>query len=170
VPIRSYGRSPPARGGRPVARAGAAALGWAALSAFAQPPAAPTPPTRDELRGTVTPPRPDQRPRLNVEGELDRAPCALDSPKYESIRFTPTQVEFEGLKGLTPEQMRAAYSPYLGADQPLSVICRIRDRAAAMLREAGYIAAVEVPEQRIEGGVVRFRVITARLVALRVRG
>ncbi|HEY0116422.1 MAG TPA: ShlB/FhaC/HecB family hemolysin secretion/activation protein, partial [Allosphingosinicella sp.] len=47
---------------------------------------------------------------------------------------------------------------------------QIRDRAAAMLREAGYIAAVEVPEQRIEGGQIRFRVLMARLVGLRVRG
>ena len=151
-------------------RASVVALAWASLCAFTQPPAVPTPPTRDELRGTVTPPRPDQRPRLNVEGELDRAACALDRPEYEPIRFTPSRVEFDGLKGLSAEELRAAYSPYLGAEQPLSVICRIRDRAAAMLREAGYIAAVEVPEQRIEGGVVRFRIITAKLVGLRVRG
>jgi hemolysin activation/secretion protein len=170
--MRTYGCSAPALGrtGRARLRAGAAALAWASLCAFTQPPALPTPPTRDELRETITPPRPDQRPRLNVEGELDRMPCALDRPEYESIRFTPSQVEFEGLKGLTAQELRAAYSPYLGAEQPLSVICRIRDRVAAMLREAGYIAAVEVPEQRIEGGIVRFRVITAKLVALRVRG
>ncbi|MFN3389972.1 MAG: ShlB/FhaC/HecB family hemolysin secretion/activation protein, partial [Allosphingosinicella sp.] len=38
------------------------------------------------------------------------------------------------------------------------------------LRDAGYIAAVEVPEQRIENGVVQFRVLMAKLVGLRVRG
>jgi hemolysin activation/secretion protein len=118
----------------------------------------------------VTPPTPDRRPRLNVEGELDRMPCALDSAEYEAIRFTPSAVQFENLKGLSEEDLRAAYAPYLGSDQPLSVICRIRDRAAAMLREAGYIAAVEVPEQRIEGGVIRLRVLAAKLVGLRVRG
>ena len=32
------------------------------------------------------------------------------------------------------------------------MICEIRDRAATILREAGYIAAVEVPEQRIADG------------------
>lgn len=159
----------PGRLRHPPQRASAAVIAWALLSAF-QPPPVPTPPTRDELRGTITPPRPDQRPRLNVEGELDRAPCALDRPEYEAIRITPSAVEFENLKGLAPADLRGAYAPYLGSEQPLSVICRIRDRAAAMLREAGYIAAVEVPEQRIEGGLIRFRVLSAKLVALRVRG
>ncbi|MGE0180608.1 MAG: ShlB/FhaC/HecB family hemolysin secretion/activation protein, partial [Sphingomonas sp.] len=46
----------------------------------------------------------------------------------------------------------------------------IRDRAASILTEAGYVAAVEVPEQRIAEGRVRFNVVMARLTALRVRG
>ena len=49
-------------------------------------------------------------------------------------------------------------------------ICEIRDRAATILRDAGYIAAVEVPEQRIADGNVRFQVLMAKLVGLRVRG
>jgi hemolysin activation/secretion protein len=53
---------------------------------------------------------------------------------------------------------------------PLSTICEIRDRAATILREAGYIAAVEVPEQRIADGNVRFQVLMAKLVDVRVRG
>jgi hemolysin activation/secretion protein len=152
--------------------ASVAALGWCLLTGFAQPPAPPpsSPPTRDELRGNLLPQPRDDRPRLNVEGGLERAPCALDRPEYQSIRFTPTGAEFENLKGLTQQDLRAAYAPYLGGEQPLSVVCEIRDRAAAMLREAGYIAAIEVPEQRIEGGQLRFRVLMARLVGLRVRG
>ena len=39
-----------------------------------------------------------------------------------------------------------------------------------ILRDRGYIAAVEVPEQRIADGVVRFRVLMARLTQVRVRG
>jgi hemolysin activation/secretion protein len=101
---------------------------------------------------------------------LNAAPCALDRPEYSAIRVSPSAVEFEDLRGLTAANLRPAYAPYLSTDQPLSVICRIRDRAAAILRDAGYIAAVEVPEQRIEGGAIRLRVLTARLVALRVRG
>ena len=58
----------------------------------------------------------------------------------------------------------------VGREQPVSVICDIRDRAATELRRAGYIASVEVPEQRIADGTVRFRVLMAKLVQVRVRG
>ncbi|MDQ8757210.1 ShlB/FhaC/HecB family hemolysin secretion/activation protein [Sphingosinicella sp. LHD-64] len=108
--------------------------------------------------------------RLSVEGEIPRAPCALDRPEYASIRFTPTGAVFEDLRGVPPEALRPAYEPYLGSEQPVSVVCEIRDRAAALLRQAGYVAAVEVPEQRIADGTIRFRVLQARLVGLRVRG
>jgi hemolysin activation/secretion protein len=46
------------------------------------------------------------------------------------------------------------------------VICEIRDRAATILRNAGYVAAVEVPEQRIADGNVRFQVLMARLTGI----
>ena len=55
-------------------------------------------------------------------------------------------------------------------EQPVSIICDIRDRAATVLRQAGYIASVEVPEQKIADGTVHFRVLMAKLVQVRVRG
>jgi len=128
------------------------------------------PPTREQIEGTLTPPPRDERPRLNVEGELERRPCALDRPEYANIRFTLSEAQFADLRGLSPADLRPAYAEFVGREQPLAVICQIRDRAAALLRSAGYIAAVEVPEQRIENGVVRFRVLMAKLVGLRVRG
>ena len=57
-----------------------------------------------------------------------------------------------------------------GATCPISVVCEIRDRAATILRNAGYIAAVQVPEQRIAEGTVRFQVLMAHLTQVRVRG
>lgn len=109
-------------------------------------------------------------PQLEVEGGIERAPCALDSPEYRNIRFTLRGAEFDGLQGLTREQLAATYAPYVGRDVPISVVCEIRDRAGTMLRDAGYIAAVQVPEQRIGDGTVRFRVLMAQLTAIRVRG
>lgn len=147
------------------------ALACASAGVAAQgQPAAPTPPTRQEIEGTVGRP-PRQAPgAVTVEGGLERPPCALDDPQYHSIRFTVAGAEFADLQGLPPAALRESYAEFVGTEQPLSVICRMRDRASAILREAGYIAAVEVPAQRIEDGVVRFRVLMARLVGLRVRG
>jgi len=140
-------------------------------NALAQaPPTQPGAPTREEI-DRPSPERIEPRgPRLTVEGGVERAPCALDRPEYQSIRFVVGNVLFDDLRGLPPERLRDAYVPFLGQEHPVSVICEIRDRAATILRNAGYIAAVEVPEQRIADGTIRFQVLMARIVGLRVRG
>ena len=147
---------------------------WLALGAapgFAQTaPEQPRPPTRDQVQRPVQAAERERAARLTVDSDFARAPCALDDPQFRDIRFTPTAVLFDDLRGLAPEALRPAYAPYLGREHPIAVLCEIRDRAAAILRDAGYVASVEVPVQRIEGGTVRFQVLMARLVALRVRG
>lgn len=142
-----------------------AVLAWAS-DIQAQAPRAPT-------REEVERPRPreaDRRPRLSVEGGIERAPCALEGEAYRDIRFTPRSVSFGGLKEMPEAALRSAYEPFLGREQPVSVICEIRDRAATLLRDAGYVAAVEIPEQRIAAGDLRLEVLMAKLVAIRVRG
>jgi hemolysin activation/secretion protein len=128
------------------------------------------PPTREEVTRPVgpTPARPG--PTLEVEGGVEREPCALDGPEYQSIHLTLRGVEFAGLQGLSQQQLASAYTPFLGRDVPISVVCEIRDRAGTILRNAGYIAAVQVPEQRIGDGIIRFKVLMAHLTQVRVRG
>ena len=128
------------------------------------------PPTREEVTRPETPLPQARTPRLQVEGGIERAPCALDSPDFANIRFTLRDVEFEGLQGLSPEELRASYAALVGSDQQISVVCQIRDHAGTILRDAGYVAAVQVPEQRIADGVVRFRVLMAKMTQIRVRG
>jgi hemolysin activation/secretion protein len=141
----------------------------AAVAAQSTPPPQPLPPTREEVTRPVapTPPPPS---RLEVEGGIERAPCALDGPEFRSIHFVLRGAEFEGLQGLTAAQIASAYAPYVGHDVPISTVCEIRDRAATMLRDAGYIAAVQVPQQRIADGTVKFQVLMAHLTTVRVRG
>ena len=128
------------------------------------------PPTREEVTRPEAPLAQPRAPRLQVEGEIERAPCALDSPDFASVRFTLRDVVFEGLQGLRAENLRASYAPLVGSEHPIAVVCQIRDHAATILRDAGYIAAVQVPEQRIGDGVVRFRVLMAKMTQIRVRG
>ena len=135
--------------------------------AFAQVPA---PPTRQEIDRPPPPSVEPPRARLTIEGGVERAPCALDRPEYQNIRFTLADVAFDDLRGMAADQLRAAWARYQGQEVNVAVICEIRDRAATMLREAGYIAAVEVPEQRIADGRVHFTVLMAKLVGIRVRG
>lgn len=141
-------------------------LGGAAANA--QAPTAP--PTREQ----VTRPehgRPNETGlRLAIEGDIARASCSLDRPEYQDIRFTLDSVVFDDLRGLSADDLASAYAGLIGEDIPLSAICDIRDRATALLTQAGYVAAVEVPEQRIGDGAVHLKVIMARLVDLRING
>jgi hemolysin activation/secretion protein len=151
----------------------ASALATLASAAPAQvPPAVPNPPvpTREEVERPLPDRAERAAARLEVEGGVERAPCALDRPEYRDVRFTLRDVVFDNLRGLPAEALRPAFAPFVGREQPVTVLCEIRDRAATILRDAGYVAAVEVPEQRIADGTVRFDVLMARLVGLRVRG
>ena len=138
--------------------------------AIAQTPEQLLPPTREEVTRQERSIPQARAPRLEVEGGVERAPCALDSPDFANIRFTLRDVQFEGLQGMSPQELASAYAPYVGTEQPISVVCDVRDRAATILRDAGYIAAVQVPEQQIADGVVHLRVLMAHLTQVRVRG
>ena len=126
-------------------------------------------PTRDELSNIARPEAPP-RPTLNIVGGVERSPCPLADPRYADVHVTISEVVFNGLKGATPEEMRAAWSPFAGREQPVAVLCEIRDAAATILRDKGYLAAVQVPTQRIDNGVVRMETLYARVTTVRARG
>jgi hemolysin activation/secretion protein len=127
-------------------------------------------PTREEIEREGL--RPTQRPvaRLTVEGGIERAPCPLANPEYQNISFTLSEVVFNNLTVVPASELRGTYDEYVGKSVPIATVCEIRDRAATILRQRGYLAAVQVPPQEIEGGVVRFDVLMARVVAVQVRG
>jgi hemolysin activation/secretion protein len=56
-----------------------------------------------------------------------------------------------------------------GSPRPIRAICDIRDAANDALARAHYVATIRVPEQTIAGHL-HLEVITAKIVALRVRG
>jgi hemolysin activation/secretion protein len=152
-----------------LARAGSIlAITAVSTAAWGQAAPAVAPPTREE----VSPPRADAAPstRVRIEGGIERAPCPLDDPAYAQVKVTVTSAVFNNLKGVTAEELEPAYRAYLGQERPISVVCDIRDAAATVLRNRGYLAAVQVPTQKIETGEVRFEVLYARLAAVRVRG
>jgi hemolysin activation/secretion protein len=161
---------------------GLAALSGAVFAQSAAPPAAgpvaPTPdqiaagaagrPTAEEVR--QIPKKTDVRPsKLTVETDVQK--CPLADTRFRDVKVTLTSVVFDGIgKLVSPEKLRSTYEDVLGKPVPIAVVCDIRDAAAAILRHEGFLAAVQVPPQRIEGGVLHFDVLTAKLIGLRVRG
>ncbi|HUQ14308.1 MAG TPA: ShlB/FhaC/HecB family hemolysin secretion/activation protein [Novosphingobium sp.] len=128
-------------------------------------------PTREE----VNPPVPDRRDNTSTV-EVDssqafaRGPCPLDS---SDLRTTIPDVQFSGIAGapLAPELVPLLSGIEAPAgEQPVRVVCDIRDQANAALRRARYVATVQIPAQRLDGGPLKLEVVTAHIVETRVRG
>lgn len=126
-------------------------------------------PTRDELkvgRDAQTP-----ATQLAVEDGVERGPCPLADPAFAATRVTFSAVEFTGLPGIAASELEPTWRAFAGRDLPIAALCEVRDRAATLLRGRGFLAAVQIPPQRIEpNGAVRMDVLAARLVELEVRG
>ena len=145
-----------------------------ALAAGYSPAPAQTPgnvPTREEV---IRRPQPSVAAtiasRVLVEGDIERGPCPLSDPAYADLTFTLSGAEFGNSQGISADILRPAYQAYVGRTVPLSAICDIRDAATDLLRRKGYLAAVQVPVQRVDSGVVKFDLIVAKIVAFQVRG
>lgn len=126
-------------------------------------------PTRDDIRGVTNPGAPPEG-RLSVKGGIERSPCPLADPQYADIKVNLAKVTFAGLKETDATELAETWQSFAGTSQPISVLCEIRDAAGAVLRNKGYLAAVQVPTQQIENGEVRMEVIYARITAVRARG
>ncbi len=126
-------------------------------------------PTRDELE-PVAPPKQDTNTRVKIDGDIERSPCALDDPAYDDIKIKLTAATFNNLGPVPASALADSYQLYVGTEQPIKVVCQIRDAAATTLRGLGYVAAVQVPVQRIADGVVSFEVLYAKVTAVRVVG
>ena len=141
-------------------------------TAFAQTAPVVSPPTREEIeRGVREGTLEQQGAPVSVDtGDVERAPCPLASPDFAGIRLKVESVEFSGIDKIPEVDLSQSYRPYIGTDQPVGVICEIRDRAATQLRAAGYLAAVQVPPQTIESGHVKLDVLLARMSKVQVKG
>jgi hemolysin activation/secretion protein len=153
------------------------ASAWLTLAATMLTPVAagaqvaPRAPTREELSRGQLPDAVGRENRLTVVGGIERAPCPLADPRYANVTVNFADVQFDGLRIVDPAVLKDSWSDFVGREVPIASLCEVRDRAATALRQMGYLAAVQVPPQRIEkGGTVRFDIFMARLVAIEVRG
>ena len=140
------------------------------LAASAQSAFQPAPTREEVLRQEIDRQLREGSEAIDASAAFARSPCPLADPKFAAIKLTLTAVTFAGTEGVEPGLLDAAWRDYAGREIPVANICDIRDRAAVLLREAGYVASVQVPVQTIESGTVRFDVTVARLVSFVVRG
>lgn len=163
-----------ARRACPGARLGVLALAVSALASPAFSQAQPTPPSR-ALPGTSAPeldpaarvPRPPPSRGAGAFAPEPAGPCPLDA---SDVQVTLSAVRFQGATAVSEAELRPAYAEFLDRPHKVSVICAIRDRAARIIFDNGVLARVEIPEQRISGGVLMLEVIEAHVANVRVRG
>ncbi len=130
-----------------------------------------TAPTREEVN-PIPPKREADPPKVSIDSSnaFARGPCPLDT---SDLHTTIPSVQFGGAGGkpLPPELIPILAKVRAPAgEQPVRVVCDIRDAANAALRAARYVATVQIPAQRLEGGPLQLEVVTAHIVETRVRG
>lgn len=146
---------------------GALVLAGSSVMAGAQ-----TAPTREEIlrqpsTGTEAQPRIAD---IQSDDDIERAPCPLAAPEFANVRFTLNNVVFDNSGPIDVTMLATAWEGQRGTEVPIATICDIRDRAATILRREGYLAAVRVPVQTINDGVVHLEVLAAHLSGIQIRG
>lgn len=131
-------------------------------------------PSRPQAEPPIPPASPEApaaTARVDDDTAGDDAACPLAG---SAVRVTLTGVAFEAPGGgAVPPAIAATLAGIRapeGADQSIAVVCAVRDAANAALRDAGYVASVQIPAQEIATGVLRLVVISARLSEIRIIG
>ena len=136
-----------------------AAITVSAIGSVASAQSSAAVPTREEIeRGVIDQTLKGQAQTLTVDGGVERSACPLASPEFADVKFTLRAVNFTGLGAIDSSILAPSFNGYVGQEVPVATVCEIRDRAATILRSSGYLAAVQVPPQTIEGGTVQFDV------------
>lgn len=152
--------------------AGVAAMGVSTASAqdIGAGVAASSVQTRDQLDMPVTSPKAaDATARVSSTG-VEAGPCPLASSDIR-VAITSVEITAPGGAALPGEilQLLGGISPAEGV-QPIRQVCDIRDEVQSRLRASRYVASVQVPQQRIDSGVLKLEVVSGRIVEMRVRG
>lgn len=141
-----------------------------ALSTGTQAVAQSTGQTSQELELPDTEERPSDRANVRVERDAGLRPnCPFDD---SDLTITLSQVQFADVRGteLAPELAQSLSRVDMpSGERPLSVICDVRDAANTALRQDGWIATVQVPQQDLTD-TLRLDVISASISEIRITG
>lgn len=101
---------------------------------------------------------------------MEAGPCPFAG---SDLKFTLKGVDFRGTNGrlaLADDRLGLAWNDLAGQELPVSAICTIRDRVAALYLRRGVLAAVNIPEQRIGEGRVALEVTEAHVASVGYHG
>jgi hemolysin activation/secretion protein len=94
-----------------------------------------------------------------------------DAAASGAVRFAIHEFEIEGNSVLSVTAVEAAVLPFMGDERQLDDVEKAREALEKAYQLAGYLSVfVDVPEQRVDQGLVRLRVTEGRIERLRVTG
>jgi hemolysin activation/secretion protein len=109
----------------------------------------------------------------SAQGPAASAPANTIAPATAPAEpmFDLMEFEVEGNTVLAVTAVEQAVTPHLGPQRGMAGVEAARAALDLAYQRAGYLSVVvDVPEQRVDGGVVRLRVVEGRVENLRVTG
>jgi len=89
----------------------------------------------------------------------------------DEVRFPISRFEVSGNTLLAPAEVQAAVAPWTGPGRDFGDVQRALEALEALYHARGYnVVTVQLPEQELNGGVVRLNVIQTRLARVAVGG
>jgi hemolysin activation/secretion protein len=89
----------------------------------------------------------------------------------DTVRFEISRFEVSGNTLLTQAEVEAAVAPFAGRERDFGDVQRALEALEALYHARGYkVVTVQLPEQELNGGVVRLNVIQTRLGQVTVSG
>jgi hemolysin activation/secretion protein len=102
---------------------------------------------------------------------VDAATAPPDAAASGGEPFDILEIRVLGSAVLPARDVEAAIYPHLGPGRTMADVEAARDALVALYRERGYgTVLVDIPEQTVEGGLVRLQAIEGRLGAVRISG
>ncbi len=113
-----------------------------------------------------------QRPALNEGIKMPDSMPKLSVPeKAKSVTFKLTRIKFEGVTALGDEELRNLYKDYLGKQVTLDVMWILANQVSDLYHQKGYfLSRAFVPEQEIENGVIRIKVVEGYIGKVEIQG
>lgn len=107
----------------------------------------------------------------NAPAEPPAKPSAEAAAAAAEPRFDILEFEIEDNSVLSPRRIEEAVMPFLGEGRTLADVEAARAALEKAYQSAGFLTVfVDVPEQRVEGGLVRLHVTEGRVERLKVTG
>jgi len=89
----------------------------------------------------------------------------------DEVRFQISRFDVSGNTLLSPAEVQAAVAPYTGPGRDFGDVQRALEALEALYHARGYmVVTVQLPEQELNGGVVRLNVIQTRVSRVSVSG